>query len=111
MGNLMETCTQRALQEEEEMMGEKQEGGAGEFFKEKGLEKSMRVKVVLTKEELEWLLFQLQIRGSGELQAFLGDLEMMRSRENKGLGMGAGGWKPSLESITECPELPHTMDR
>nr|GMC97989.1 uncharacterized protein LOC109147798 [Ipomoea batatas]GME20429.1 uncharacterized protein LOC109147798 [Ipomoea batatas] len=109
MGNLMETCTQRALQEEEEMKGQKQEGGAGDFFKEKGLEKSMRVKIVLTKEELEWLLFQLQIRGSGELQAFLGDLEM-RSREKGCLG-GSSGWKPSLESITECPELPHTMDR
>lgn len=106
MGNFMETCMQRPLQEEE-MMGQEQEAASGEFFKENGLEKSMRVKIVLTKEELEWLLFQLQIRGgNGGLQAFLEEMEM-RSREKA----FAAGWKPSLESITECPEVPETMDR
>jgi hypothetical protein len=52
---------------------------------------------VLTKEELEWLLFQLKVNGGKKLEDVLGEIERGRSMKVK-------TWKPSLESIMESPE-------
>ncbi|KAH7513750.1 uncharacterized protein LOC107430133 [Ziziphus jujuba] len=107
MGNCMETWKQsqkteemqRQNQQEEE---EKERRGSG-FVKESSLGKnSMRVKIVVTKEELEWLMLQLKNKGGKSLEDVLEEIE--RSREK------AEGWKPSLESIMECPEVVE-MDR
>lgn len=82
----------------------------------------MKVKMVLTKAELEWLMAQLKA-GDRRLEDVL--QEMARKR-NRGLlttaaaagdacaacAAGAGGgdgadgcWRPSLESIVEGPEM------
>ncbi|MCD7459462.1 hypothetical protein HAX54_040934 [Datura stramonium] len=101
MGNCVETCLQR---EKTEVQEEKTE----EFVKENiELEKgktNMRLKVILTKEELEWLLLQLKFREGKNLEQFLGEIERNR-------GKFSSGWKPSLESITESPEVPEMMNR
>ncbi|KAF8033203.1 hypothetical protein BT93_D1952 [Corymbia citriodora subsp. variegata] len=80
----------------------------------------VRVKIVLTKEELELLLFQLGRDGGrkggpkSNLEQVLGEIERGR-RRNGGVGGGGdsvdgGSWKPSLDSILEVPELPE-MER
>lgn len=63
----------------------------------------LKVKIVLTRGELEWLMAQLK---SGE-QRLEDVLEHMQAA--KGVGGGGGscdkaGWRPRLESILECPE-------
>ncbi|CAM0945962.1 unnamed protein product [Alopecurus aequalis] len=52
----------------------------------------LKVKMVLTKAELEWLMAQLK-GGERRLEDVL--REMARKRD-------ARGWRPSLESIVEC---------
>ncbi|XP_051194080.1 uncharacterized protein [Lolium perenne] len=52
----------------------------------------LKVKMVLTKTELEWLMAQLK-GGDRRLEDVL--REMARKRD-------ARGWRPSLESIDEC---------
>lgn len=103
MGNCVETCLQRE-NIEELRIEEEEEEKTGEFMKENNeMEKgktNMRLKVILTKEELEWLLLQLKFREGKNLEEFLGEIERNR-----------GKWKPSLESITERPEVPEMMDR
>ncbi|KAI3468609.1 hypothetical protein Pfo_025272 [Paulownia fortunei] len=73
--------------------------------KENGTEKSgnIRIKIVLTKEELEWLMFQLKNTEGRSLEDVLGEIQ--RSREK------SVSWKPSLDSIIESPEVPEGMDR
>lgn len=109
MGNCIETCLQRENTEELRMQKQETEEKTGDFSKEEdiGMEKSktyMRLKIVLTKEELEWLLLQLKFKEGKNLEDVLGEIE--RSR-----GKISCGWKPSLESITESPEIPEMMDR
>ncbi|CAD6339392.1 unnamed protein product [Miscanthus lutarioriparius] len=67
----------------------------------------LKVKIVLTRGELEWLMAQLK---SGE-QRLEDVLQHMQAA--KGVGGGGGscagadkqaGWRPRLESILECPE-------
>ncbi|KAF3333272.1 hypothetical protein FCM35_KLT00963 [Carex littledalei] len=60
----------------------------------------VKVKVLLTRGELEWLMAQLK-NGEKKLEEVLA--EMGRERE-RGKGR-CDGWKPALESIVECPEL------
>ncbi|XAR70175.1 hypothetical protein NMG60_11026949 [Bertholletia excelsa] len=96
MGNCMETSKdnhggETELEEREKQERRDFEGGG------------VRVKIVLTKVELEWLMFQLKDREGTKLEDVLGELERGRGR--------ALGWKPSLESIMESPEVPDQMDR
>ncbi|KAL7167713.1 hypothetical protein ACSBR2_038214 [Camellia fascicularis] len=100
MGNFMETC--RDSQEVEMIEHEKQENeeNGGGFVKDGGFEtRSVRIKMVLTKEELEWLVFQLkdERRGNKRLEDVLEEIERGRGKVE--------GWKPSLESIMESPEV------
>ncbi|KAL6986413.1 hypothetical protein U1Q18_019776 [Sarracenia purpurea var. burkii] len=96
MGNCMETCRQeveiKEQEQQEEIRGEKEKPGG---FPTGGT----RIKIVLRKEELEWLLFQLKDkRGKKKLGDVLGEIERGRSEK-------VSGWKPSLESIVETPEV------
>ncbi|CAN4127223.1 unnamed protein product [Withania somnifera] len=105
MGNCVETCLQRERIDE---LSSIQEEKVEEFMKENiEMEKgktSMRVKVVLTKEELEWLLLQLKFRAGKNLEQVFEEIGRNR-------GKISCGWKPSLESIVESPEVPEMMDR
>ncbi|KAL9246649.1 hypothetical protein vseg_020157 [Gypsophila vaccaria] len=65
--------------------------------------KGVRVKMVLTKEELQWLQMQLQNRSqnsTGRIEDVLRGLEKARKKPS-----ADHSWKPSLHSITETPEL------
>jgi len=57
----------------------------------------MKVKMVLTKGELGWLVAQLKA-GNRRLVDVL--QEMAPKREGRA---ATNGWRPSLESIVECP--------
>ncbi|KAJ3692135.1 hypothetical protein LUZ60_012485 [Juncus effusus] len=60
----------------------------------------VKVKVLLTRAELEWLMAELK-SGEKKLQEVLAEMSKERERENGRFD----GWKPSLESIVECPEM------
>ena len=66
----------------------------------------MKVKLVLTKDELQWLLLQLKKDQGRKLEEVLGEIEKSRLR-----GENVTKWKPCLESIMESPEVHHHMDR
>ncbi|CAN4077576.1 unnamed protein product [Withania somnifera] len=98
MGNCVETCClQRENIEELSSTSIKEEKN---IEMEKG-KTNMRLKVVLTKEELEWLLLQLEFRQGKNLEQVLEEIGRNR-------GKICFTWKPSLESIIESPEM---MDR
>ncbi|RLN09761.1 hypothetical protein C2845_PM11G19230 [Panicum miliaceum] len=59
----------------------------------------VKVKVVLTKGELGWLVARLKA-GDRRLEDVLH--EVARKREGRAGGSG-DGWRPNLESIVECP--------
>ncbi|CAL5048056.1 unnamed protein product [Urochloa decumbens] len=69
-------------------------------------EEGLKVKVVLTRAELEWLMAQLKT-GDHRLQDVL---HHMQAAKQAGGGGGntsptdKGGWRPRLESILECQE-------
>lgn len=87
MGNCI--WAQRKIEEEDMEQERELEGD----FEEKD---SVKVKIVLTKEELEWLMLQLKVNEGKNLEDVL--LEIQREREK------IKAWKPSLESILEIPE-------
>ncbi|XP_061961432.1 uncharacterized protein LOC133682170 [Populus nigra] len=91
MGNCIKPSARRQHEEDDNMKELHQE--------KKNFEKgsSLKVKIVLTKEELEWLMFQLKVNGGKKLEDVLGEIERGRSMKVK-------TWKPSLESIMESPE-------
>ncbi|KAL8196282.1 hypothetical protein R6Q57_025282 [Mikania cordata] len=102
MGNYMETCIQKEEkpQAEHKVEGERR----GNYGKESC---RMRVKLVLTKDELEWLLLQMKNKSKRKrLEEVLGEIEKSRMS-----GKSVAGWKPSLESIMEAPELHNEMNR
>ncbi|KAJ1690922.1 hypothetical protein LUZ63_015077 [Rhynchospora breviuscula] len=80
------------IRPEEEKSLETREGG--------GNGNGVKVKVLLTRAELEWLMAQLK-NGEKKLEEVLAEMGRERERE-KGR---CDGWKPSLESIVEIPEL------
>lgn len=133
MGNCLQTCGvhRRQQQETKEIEQEERESRwsektvspeAGDDNNDLVREKKsgMRIKIVLTKEELEWLMIQLENNTQGEhgegqrstLEDVLDEIERGRRRNcTVGGGGGGGGWKPSLESIVECPEVPECITR
>lgn len=64
---------------------------------QKGKRENMKIKILLTKEELEWLMFELENRQGKGLEDVLGEIQRNRAKS-------ASVWKPSLDSIIECPE-------
>lgn len=108
MGNCIETCTHgrnenEQLQQQQESV-EKPAELLNENIGKDQTKGAMRIKIVLTKEELELLLFQLKNNEGKRLEDVLDEIERSRRRS-------VGPWKPSLESITESPEIPEQMDR
>ncbi|KAK6947925.1 hypothetical protein RJ641_001398 [Dillenia turbinata] len=102
MGN----CMERSRENQEQADGKQQENeeaklGSGYGKGSKGV---MRIKVVLTKEELEWMIDRLKNKEGTSLEDVLEEMDRRRRKEVD------GGWKPSLESIMECPEIVE-MDR
>ncbi|KAJ4956210.1 hypothetical protein NE237_012993 [Protea cynaroides] len=102
MGNCLQTYgggQQKQGDEEKQQQHEEElKGRSGGLIEEGGL----RVKIVLTKEELEWLMFQLKEKGGkSSLQDLLEELEEGRRRTHE-------AWKPSLESIMESSEVGST---
>ncbi|CAO2837740.1 unnamed protein product [Amaranthus hypochondriacus] len=68
----------------------------------------LRVKMVLTKEELQWLMLQLSNRDElGEGKIIEDVLEELGKGRKKVIinNIEAHSWKPSLDSITEIPEV------
>jgi len=74
-------------------------GGDGEEDHGAAAASVVKVKVVLTKDELGWLVARLKA-GDRRLEEVLH--EVARKREGRA-GGGGDGWRPSLESIVECP--------
>ena len=113
MGNCMETCNtwqqaKEMLQHQQQQQQQQQQGDQRErafpFVQESSFGKSgIRVKIVLTKEELEWLLLQLKDKEGKSLEDVFREIEKGREKADQ-------GWKPSLESIMETPEI-HDMER
>ncbi|KAK4435473.1 hypothetical protein Salat_0710700 [Sesamum alatum] len=103
MGNCIETCCKNMSPVEKDTMMMNQEEETP-----KNGSSMMRIKVVLTKEELEWLMSQLKNTEGRRLEDVLGDIK--RSRDNITTPTTVA-WKPSLDSIVESPEVPEGMDR
>ncbi|PIN13786.1 hypothetical protein CDL12_13587 [Handroanthus impetiginosus] len=86
MGNCIERCKNSP---QKEIIKPQEEEKSG----------NMRIKIVLTKEELEWLMFELKNREGKRLEDLL--VEIQRNREKS---TNVANWKPSLDSIVEGPE-------
>ncbi|KAE8662066.1 Detected protein of unknown function [Hibiscus syriacus] len=97
MGNCMEKTFRTRQEVEEEEIEEIREAAEKE---NEGVKGSMKVKIVLTKEELELLLVKLKNNSNGGYR--LGELlaEMEKARSDK----VECCWRPSLESIIEDEE-------
>ncbi|KAF5734999.1 hypothetical protein HS088_TW15G00498 [Tripterygium wilfordii] len=113
MGNCMKTCKQTEQEDDLKFDFEEEKDGkaeAGESLKGSsgfGSSGGVRVKLVLTKEELESLLFQLKRNSGGgggeKLSLEIALREIERGRERVKV-VEESTWKPSLESIIETPE-------
>ncbi|CAA6665860.1 unnamed protein product [Spirodela intermedia] len=79
------------------------EGAAGAAEAEGAGKRSggLKVKLVLTRGELEWLLLQLKEKREKKLEDVLGEIGRRREARRKGR---SDAWRPSLESITEISE-------
>nr|XP_004511518.1 uncharacterized protein LOC101505733 [Cicer arietinum] len=94
MGNCMETYITRPIEMQHKK--EEEEETTTSINDNKG-KNGVSMKIVLTKEELKWLLFQLNEKGGMKVEQVLEELEKGRQKIE--------GWKPSLESIVEAPEM------
>ncbi|KAI9108400.1 hypothetical protein K1719_020591 [Acacia pycnantha] len=106
MGNCMERSSDEIRwqeQEHEEKEEVKQKQVEGEEEEDGEGKKRVRIKVVLTREELQWLILQLNQKQGIGLDQVLEEIQRSRGKVEQ-------GWKPSLESILEIPEVPE-MDR
>lgn len=79
----------REAEEEEEEVGEVKKAGGS------------KVKILLTRSELEWLMMQLKENGERKLDDVLLEIGRQREREEEREQV----WKPTLESIMEVPEV------
>ncbi|XP_020230176.1 uncharacterized protein LOC109810968 [Cajanus cajan] len=104
MGNCMETYTKGHAEERQKNEEEEERGRRWRGFVEKNDDKGVSMKVVLTKEELKWLILQLNEKGGMRVEEMVAEIE--RGREKvKGYS-----WKPSLERILEAPEMLQMED-
>lgn len=87
----METYTMRPVK-----MEQQQEETKSSINDTKG-KNGVSMKVILTKEELKWLIFELNKKGGMKVEQVLEEIEKGRQKVE--------GWKPSLESILEAPEM------
>lgn len=76
-------------------------GGAAEGEDAGKRSGGLKVKLVLTTGELEWLLLQLKETGEKKLEDVLGEIGRQREARRRGR---SDAWRPSLESITEISE-------
>ncbi|RWW87429.1 hypothetical protein BHE74_00003750 [Ensete ventricosum] len=97
MGNCMERSAASQLEEEEEDMKAGKQDGEGVTEKEG----SCKVKILLTKKELEWLVLHLKEKGEQRLEDVLEEMARELGRERG----KAKGWQPTLESIVESSEV------
>ncbi|CAI0441669.1 unnamed protein product [Linum tenue] len=65
-----------------------------------GTDVGTKVKIVLTKEELDWLMYELKVKNK-KLEDALAEIERNRAMKSASVN---SCWQPSLESISECPE-------
>ncbi|XP_068650346.1 uncharacterized protein [Aristolochia californica] len=99
MGNCLESWTHCTEAEGTGEEGQEQQHLRVGLEKEGGFEKSsFRVKILLSREELDWFLQQLKEKGDRSLEDVLVEMETGRDRAPE-------SWKPSLESIIETPEV------
>ncbi|CAN6216718.1 unnamed protein product [Urochloa humidicola] len=63
----------------------------------------LKVKVVLTRAELEWLMAQLKT-GDRRIQDVLHHMQAAKANAAAASPTHKGGWRPRLESILECQE-------
>ncbi|CAL9131746.1 unnamed protein product [Musa acuminata var. zebrina] len=91
MGNCMERCAPKQLEEDMKPAG----GGDGRAMKEG----SCKVKILLTRKELEWLVLHLKEKGEQRLEDVLSEMHREMEKERG----KAKVWKPTLESIEESP--------
>ncbi|KAK9274707.1 hypothetical protein L1049_021958 [Liquidambar formosana] len=81
MGNCMERCTHNPPQVDEKRHQQEEQGKAVGFVEKSGSGKGgIRVKVFLTKEELEWLMFKLRDKGGKGLEDILAEIERGRGK-------------------------------
>ncbi|KAK4748662.1 hypothetical protein SAY87_015248 [Trapa incisa] len=130
MGNCLETYSNQSWVRREEIRNSNSvrelEDCSGERGDSSGIKgrAAMRVKVVLTREELEWLMLQLRDSKGGSvgsrkrsLEEILGEIERGRSSKSSSspsrtaAAAAAAVWRPSLDSITEIPEVLDHMGR
>ncbi|KAJ8764920.1 hypothetical protein K2173_010385 [Erythroxylum novogranatense] len=98
MGNCLKISMKR--RDEDENMEHHQEDWKEASDGEQSAKKSggLKVKIVLTREELEWLMLKLQVNeNKNTLEELLREIERGREKVKT-------TWKPSLESIKESPE-------
>ncbi|XP_047161988.1 uncharacterized protein LOC124831928 [Vigna umbellata] len=88
MGNCMETEGDHGEEKQEDERGRR-------FVKANG---GVSMKVVVTKEELKWLILKLKEEKGMRLEEMVTEIERMREDRVE-------GWKPSLDSIMEAPEM------
>ncbi|KAJ0989342.1 hypothetical protein J5N97_007698 [Dioscorea zingiberensis] len=103
MGNCMETCPpwpQEGIQERGINGGGVGEDGDGLDKAKAGAGGVLKVKLVLTRRELEWLMLQLKDKRERRLHDLV--TEMGRERRES---MMVHRWTPNLASIMESPEL------
>ena len=70
------------------------------FGEKNNVHNGVRVKLVLTKDELQWLMMHLSNREAGGM-IIIGLVAIEKARKR----VFAQSWKPSLSSISEVPEL------
>uniref|UniRef100_A0A1J3DVB9 Uncharacterized protein n=1 Tax=Noccaea caerulescens TaxID=107243 RepID=A0A1J3DVB9_NOCCA len=109
MGNCMERWKQREGEERKRDVRETAQGS----FKPDGADDEdgnggMKVKIVLTRQELDMFLLQMN-RSHGE--NLMMSKDVMVELEKRIIRTSSSmAWEPSLESIVECPEVQE-MDR
>ena len=111
MGN----CLNKAAKQQQRAMPEEEEGlelrrSIGQVLQEEEEEEEvcetaaagLKVKVVLTRAELEWLMAQLKT-GERRLEDVLHQMGSARADKHQ-QPPPRDGWRPRLESILECHE-------